>query len=107
MSRSIITPSTSLSTSLSTQPAVKTVDHKMLGPQLLTAKVVLSLEREYTDGEIFSIYNDNFELGDVDESILEDWKLPPSIEDEEATPLDMTLEEPRGTLGEATLFILI
>lgn len=79
----------------------------MPGPQPLTAKLIPSFESEYTDGEIFSIYNDNFELGDVDESTLEDWKLPPSIEDEAAKALDMTLDEARGTRGEATLFIPI
>jgi hypothetical protein len=79
----------------------------MLGPRLLIAKPILSLESEYIDGEIFSIYNDNFELVNVDESALEDWELPPSIEDEEAKPLDMTLDEARGPRGEMTLFIPI
>lgn len=79
----------------------------MHGPQLFTAKFILSLESEYTNGKIFPICNDNFELGDVDESTLGDWELPPSIEDEEDKPPDMTLDEARGTRGEGTLFFFI
>jgi hypothetical protein len=79
----------------------------MLDLQLLTAKPILSHAYGYGDGEAFFIYDDNFELGDMDESILRDWKLPPSIEDEEAKQLDVTLDEARDTRGEATLLTLI
>jgi hypothetical protein len=63
---------------------------------------------EFTDGEMFFIHEDNVEIEDVVESTLEDWKLPPSIEDEEDStsdrPLGIILEEARGTPGKATLF---
>lgn len=58
-----------------------------------------------------STHNDNFKIEDVVDSATEDWKLPASIEDDEAMlggkPLGMTLEEAKGTLGEATLIILV
>jgi hypothetical protein len=57
------------------------------------------------------IPNENFEMEDMVEPILEDWKLPPSIEDEEAMPgsrpLGMTLEQRREERGELTLNIRI
>lgn len=57
------------------------------------------------------VHNDNFGIEDLVDSNLEDWKLPLSIEDEEAMladrPLDIILVKAREVRGEATLYILI
>jgi hypothetical protein len=54
---------------------------------------------------MFFMHNENFEVGDMIESTLDDWKLPPSIEDEDDMPggiaLDIILEEVKGAEGEA------
>jgi hypothetical protein len=71
-------------------------------------KTILAQAYEFTDSEMFFFHEDNVEIEDVVESTLEDWKLPPSIEDEEDRlgdrPLGIILEEARGTPGKATLF---
>ena len=58
-----------------------------------------------------SISYDNIEIEEVGVMTLEDWKLPPSIEDEEAISggksLDAILEEARGARGEVSLYVLI
>jgi hypothetical protein len=63
----------------------------MLGSKLLVAKPALARELQESDGEMLSSYND-FDSGDVVESILKGWELPPSIEDDESIlnvmPLD-------------------
>jgi hypothetical protein len=65
------------------QRVVQTVE-RMLSPKLPTENPILLCAYEDTDGEIFFIHEDNFEIGDMVEATVEDWKLPPSIEDEEA-----------------------
>lgn len=82
----------------------------MLNPKL-TAKSILTHECEEREVDMFFIQNDNFEIEDIVESTLEDWRLPPSIEDEDAMlggiALDIILEEATGEQGEATLYLLI
>jgi hypothetical protein len=57
------------------------------------------------------IKNDNVEIKEESESNLEGWKLPLSIEDEEAMPGDKLLEdifeEGRGARGEPTPYCVI
>jgi hypothetical protein len=55
----------------------------MLGLRLFTVKSVVPHDREEADGKINLNY-DSFGLGEIVESTLENWQLPPSIEDEEA-----------------------
>jgi hypothetical protein len=54
------------------------------------------------------VKNDNVEIEEESELNLEDWKLPLSIEDEEALPgnkpLEDVLDEGRGARGEPTLY---
>jgi hypothetical protein len=55
--------------------------------------------------------NDNVEIEEESELNLEDWKLPLSIEDEEALPgdksLEDVLEDGRGARGEPALYCAI
>lgn len=72
-------------------------------PETPHRKTILAQAYEFTDSEMFFFHEDNVEIEDVVESTLEDWKLPPSIEDEEDRlgdrPLGIILEEARGTPG--------
>ena len=88
------------------QSFMRTINQRMQ-PETPHRKPTLAQAYEFTDGEMFFIHEDNVEIEDMVESTLEDWKLPPSIEDEEDRlsdrPLDIILEEARGTPGKATL----
>lgn len=96
---------------MSAQLLIQTVDRRTLSPKLLAAKHILPHAYEDMKGEMFFVHNDNFEIEDVEELALEDWKLPPSIEDGDAIlgdkPIGTILEEARGTRSEAILFILL
>jgi hypothetical protein len=86
---------------------MRTINQRMQ-PETPHHKTILAQAYEFTDGEMFFIHEDNVKTEDMFESTLEDWKLPPSIEDEEDRlsdrPLGIILEEARGTPGKATLF---
>jgi hypothetical protein len=75
-----------------------------LSPKLLTATPIFTNAYEDTEGEMS--FNSHFEIEEVVELTFEDWKLPPSIEDEESSkPLGSILEEARGARGEAPLYL--
>jgi hypothetical protein len=76
----------------------------MLIKKLCIANPILTHAYEVRGGEMVFLHNGNFEIEDLVESTFEDWKLPPSIEDEEAMPgaksRDIILEEAKRAQGE-------
>jgi hypothetical protein len=80
----------------------------MFSARLLTANPSPAHTFEETEGEMF-IHNKHFD-GDMIELSLDDWKLPPPIEHEDAMSGDMALDIILGEVngvegGEALAFL--
>lgn len=84
--------------------AHRVIDQRLLNPKRVTAKAILTFIRRFKMPGLL-INNDNVEMWDVGELTLENWKLPPSIEDEEAVSGGKTLD--LIAQGEVALYLLI
>jgi hypothetical protein len=77
----------------------------MLGTKFCTSEPALSHAYGDTEDEMYFIHSDSSEIKDTLELTFEDWRLPPSIEDEEAMPGGRlpikNFEEARWTRGQA------
>jgi len=97
--------------SLPSELVIQTVDQGIFSPKLFTKEPTLTHAFGEAKGEMFLINNENFEAEYMIESTLNDWRLPPSLEDEDSMPGDKTseiiLEEAREAEGEAPLDLFI